>query len=171
MATGDRERRVGQRRYHSRSGRLPYNAEVASNESPSGSLENARAVLTDVLSDDPAVFAAYIYGSLVRGTAGPLSDVDVGLLILDSDNAGRICDRTMDALCRRLRTSRIDVIALAVAPMPLRYRVVRDGLLVLNRDAARVERFVSETVLQYLDFKPIRDRSLSLVREAILEKR
>jgi hypothetical protein len=77
----------------------------------------------------------------------------------------------MDALCRRLRTSRIDVLSLQDAPMPLRYRVVRDGLIVLCRDARVVERFVTETVVQYLDFKPLRDRAFELMREAILENR
>ena len=72
-------------------------------------------------------------------------------------------------LCRRLQTSRIDVISLAGAPMPLRYHVVRDGSLVLCRDAAALERFIAESILQYLDFKPLRDRAFGLVRDAILE--
>jgi len=75
----------------------------------------------------------------------------------------------MDALCRRLRTSRVDVVSLADAPPPLRYRVVRDGSLVACRDRAAVERFVVEAVLQYLDFKPLRDRAFARMRQAVLE--
>jgi hypothetical protein len=30
---------------------------------------------------------------------------------------------------------------------------------------------MTETVLQYLDFKPLRDRAFALVRDAILENR
>lgn len=77
----------------------------------------------------------------------------------------------MDALSRRLRTSALDVVSLADAPLPLRYRAARDGILVLGRDAAAVERFVTQTVLQYLDFKPLRDRAFAQVRAAILEQR
>lgn len=144
---------------------------VTSRESSVVSLETARAALIDILAAEPAVVAAYIFGSLARGSAGPLSDIDVGLLAVDVDEAALLCDRTMDALCRRLGTSRVDVVSLATAPVPLRYRAIRDGLLVVRRDAATVERFITETVLHYLDFKPVRDRAFELVRESILENR
>jgi hypothetical protein len=135
------------------------------------SLQAAQAALIDIVAAEPAVVAAYIFGSLARGAAGPLSDIDVGLLVSDADEAALVCDRTMEALSRRLGTSRVDVVSLASAPMPLRYRSIRDGLLVVRRDAGAVERFITETVLQYLDFKPIRDRALGLVRDSILENR
>ncbi len=128
-----------------------------------------RAALVETLATESRVVAAYLFGSLARGTAGPLSDIDVGLLVSDGSEGEAACARTMDALCRRLRTSRVDIVSLADAPVPLRYRVVRDGLLVACRDAASVERFVAETVLHYLDFKPLRDRAFALTRDAILQ--
>lgn len=128
--------------------------------------------IVETLADESAVIAAYLFGSVARGTAGPLSDIDVGLLFAGrSPGNDRVRDRTMDDLCRRLRTSRLDVVSLADAPLPLRYRVVRDGALVLCRDAAAVERFIVESVMQYLDFKPLRDRAFDVLRDAILEKR
>ena len=130
-----------------------------------------QAALINTLAAEPDVVAAYLFGSLAHGTAGPLSDVDVGLLADDRRRAQAACERTMDGLCRQLRTSRIDVVSLREASMPLRYRVVRDGLLVLCRDPGVVERFVAETVLQYLDFKPLRDRAFEVMRGAILENR
>jgi hypothetical protein len=99
-----------------------------------------------------------------------LSDVDVGLLIAGNAR-GEVAGRVTDALCRRLRTSKVDVLSLTDAPAPLRYRVVREGVLVLGRDAAVLERFIAESVLQYLDFKPLRDRAFDAVRKAILEAR
>jgi hypothetical protein len=129
------------------------------------------AALIETLAAQPDVVAAYLFGSAARGTAGPLSDLDVGLLAGDRHRAQAACERTTDALGRALRTSRIDVVSLASAPMPLRYHVVRDGSLVLCRDAAVVERFVTDTVLQYLDFKPLRDRAFQTMRSAILENR
>lgn len=127
-----------------------------------------RQALIDTLADEEAVAAVYLFGSLARGTAGALSDIDVGVLLRPAHDDPHLCDRAMDALCRRLRTSRVDVIALADAPMPLRYHAVRDGSVVVCRDAATLERFVAESVLQYLDFKPLRDRAFGLVRDAIL---
>ena len=36
--------------------------------------------IVEILADQPSVIAAYLFGSVARGTAGPLSDIDVGLL-------------------------------------------------------------------------------------------
>ena len=129
------------------------------------SRQAVQAALSEELAAEPGVVAAYLFGSVARGTAGPLSDIDVALLLADPREDGSVCDRTMDTLCRRFRTSRVDVVSLASAPMPLRYRVVRDGALVLCRDAAILERFITEAVLQYLDFKPLRDRAFGRMRE------
>ena len=138
---------------------------------PTPAREEVQAALAELLVAEPAVVAAYLFGSVASETAGPLSDVDIALLIPDRRQRQVVCDRMLDALCRRLRTSRVDVISLADAPVPLRYRVVRDGQLMTSRDAPIVERFVAETVLQYLDFQPLRDRAFSHMRDAILEGR
>ena len=125
--------------------------------------------IRDALADEPAAVAAYLFGSVARGTAGPLSDIDLGLLLADGTRADDpVCDRAADRLCRRLGTARIDVISLAAASMPLRYRVVRDGSLVWCREAGTLERFIVQSVLHYLDFKPIRDRAFRAQRYAIL---
>jgi predicted nucleotidyltransferase len=130
---------------------------------------DVRAALADILPAEPAIVAAYLFGSVARGTAGPMSDVDVGLLIGESSDGDAVTGRVTDALCRRLGTSRVDVVSLARVAMPVRYRVVRDGVLVACRDAKIVERFVVETVLHYLDFQPLRVRAFARVRQAVLE--
>jgi len=131
-----------------------------------------RTALIDILADETAVLAVYLFGSVARGTAGPLSDIDVGLL-LEGPQKGHesVVDRATHALRRRLRTSRVDVLSLADAPMPLRYRVVRDGTLVLCRDAAARQRFIAASVLHYLDFQPLRERAFAVQRGAILADR
>src|SRR5262249_27820525 len=125
-------------------------------------------VLRATLQTEPAVVAAYVFGSVASGAAGPLSDIDVALLVDGPQERRAVCDRMTDVLARRLHTSHVDVISLSDAPVPLRYRVVRDGRLVLSRDARLIERFVAETILQYLDFKPLRDRAFAHMRSAIL---
>jgi predicted nucleotidyltransferase len=127
-----------------------------------------RAVEAAVAGEDEVV-AAYLFGSAAHGTAGPLSDVDVALLTT-APSAGddAIVDRVADRLQRALRVRRVDVVALTRAPVPLRYRVIRDGLLIVSRDAARLERFVVESTLHYLDFAPLRERAFRTQRAAIL---
>lgn len=127
-----------------------------------------RAVETAVAGEDD-VIAAYVFGSSVHGAAGPLSDVDVAVLTKGSpadDDA--IVDRVADRLERTLRVPRVDVVALSRAALPLRYRVIRDGTLIVSRDAARLERFIVESTLYYLDFMPLREHAFRIQRAAIL---
>ena len=132
--------------------------------------DRAHTEIVTAVQAEPAVLAAYLFGSVARGTASPLSDLDVALLLREPSGA-EVVGRVTDALCRRLRTDGVDVVSLREAPVPLRYRVVREGTLVFCRDLAARERFTAETVLEYLDFRPLRDRALSLVRGAILGSR
>jgi predicted nucleotidyltransferase len=127
-----------------------------------------RAVETAVAGEDDVV-AAYIFGSSVQDAAGPLSDVDVAVLTNGSPaDEDAIVDRVADRLERTLRVPRVDVVALSRAALPLRYRVIRDGTLIVSRDAARLERFSVESTLHYLDFAPIRERAFRIQRAAIL---
>lgn len=133
--------------------------------------DSVRAALREIVDAEPAIVAAYLFGSLAHDAAGPLSDVDIALLIRNREERRVVCERAMDALCRRLHTSRVDVVSLADAPAPLRYRIVRQGALVVCRDPAVLQRFVTETVLDYLDFKPLRDQAFAVMRESILADR
>jgi hypothetical protein len=45
---------------------------------------------------------------------------------------------------------------------------VREGRVLLNRDSVMRERFEVNSVMRYLDFKPLRDRALLATRNAIL---
>jgi uncharacterized protein len=127
-----------------------------------------RWAVIDTVAAEPDVVAAYLFGSMVRRSAGPLSDVDVGLLVRGARDGEAVCGRVTDALCRRLETSHVDVVLLDDAPIPLRFRVVRDGSLVGCRNAGMLERFIVDTVLQYLDFQPLRARAFERMRQAIL---
>jgi predicted nucleotidyltransferase len=123
--------------------------------------------IAHAVSGEPSVVAAYLFGSVARGTAGPLSDIDVALLLPPGADGDALCDRVVERLASELRTDRIDVVSLRRAPLPLRYRVVSEGAVVLSRDRAALERFFVESVLQYLDFKVLRDRAFQTQREAI----
>lgn len=124
-------------------------------------LEDA-AVLDDVL-------LAYLFGSQARGQSGPLSDIDVAVLLVDAvDEACAFEKRLtlMDQISFLMRTNVVDVLVLNQSPVALAYRVVRDGVLVYCRDEAKRIEFVARTVGMYLDFKPILERQ----ERAILER-
>ena len=111
--------------------------------------------LRHLLADAPGVLAAYLYGSHARGRAGPLSDVDVALLLDTTNDEDRRLELTA-AIAHAVAPARADVVILNDAPLPLAYRVLRDGTVLVSRDdQARVEHWV-RTVDRYLDMAPAR---------------
>jgi len=122
----------------------------------------------EVLRSEPRVALAYLFGSVARGTPGPLSDIDLGVLLAAPAGRSEILGALMDRLVLRLRTEDVDLVDLAAAPFPLRYRVVREGRVVVCVDPRLRERFEVETVRRYLDFQPLRQRAFDIARAVIL---
>jgi hypothetical protein len=60
----------------------------------------------------------------------------------------------------------VDVVILNEAPLPLAYRVLRDGVLLYGRDEQTRILYQADTVSRYLDFKPFIDYQ----NRAILER-
>ena len=103
--------------------------------------------------------AVYLFGSEGRGQGRPDSDVDLGVLF------GRRPPPTLlgqpyalaDELQGLLRRP-VDVVTLDTAPPDLIHRVLRDGILVLDRDRAARIRFEVAARNAYFDLKPFLDR-------------
>jgi len=127
-------------------------------------MENVRATVERF----PSVVLAYLFGSVCKGGEGPLSDIDVAVLFENGDSKSALGD-LQDALCRVLKTDRVDLVSLAQAPAALAYRVIRDGQCIDCRDKRVREAFESSTVMRYLDFKPVRERAFQIARQRILE--
>lgn len=111
--------------------------------------------LRERLAEEPDVTVVYLFGSHARGSAGPLSDVDVAVLLRDGHGPDRRLELA-DAVGTAAGGVRADVTVLNDAPPALAYRVLRDGELLLSRDdRARVRHWV-RTVDRYLDMAPLR---------------
>jgi hypothetical protein len=123
----------------------------------------------EILRADEEVALGYLFGSQAASAAGPLSDVDVGVIFRAGTNVEIAHGELLDALVRALATDRVDLVVLDRAAPPLRYRVIRDGKLIHCIDEAIRVRFETDTVMRYLDFKPLRDRAFRWARKAILE--
>lgn len=105
-----------------------------------------------LLADAPGVLVAYLYGSHARGQAGPLSDVDVAVLIdsdnvlIDSDDEERRLALTA-SIADTVAPARADVVVLNHAPVALSYRVLRNGTVLAARDQrARAEHWVPRSI-------------------------
>jgi uncharacterized protein len=114
--------------------------------------------LTDAL-DRPEVMAAFLIGSQARGTAGPLSDVDLAIIhdsALSRRESLELRLSLIAAAGDALGTSEVDVIPLNRAPALIRHEALRDALILIDRDPqARVE-FQVSALRDYLDTEPMR---------------
>lgn len=107
----------------------------------------------------PPVAAAYLFGSVARGTAGPASDVDVAVLFA-SPPAPELSAQPFaleDELTSRLGRP-VQVVSLHSAPVDLVMRVLRDGRLVVDRDPSKRIAFEVRARNEFFDLKPFLDR-------------
>lgn len=102
------------------------------------------------------VLAAYLFGSVARGTAGAGSDVDVAVLLAGAPppTLEGLRFPLQDALEEALGAP-VQLVVLNGAPSDLVHRVLRDGILLLDRDPAARIRFEVRARNEYFDLQPI----------------
>ncbi|HWB68454.1 MAG TPA: nucleotidyltransferase domain-containing protein [Solirubrobacterales bacterium] len=105
--------------------------------------------------DLDGVAAVFLSGSQARGSAGPLSDVDLAVL-MEPGAPASLRLKLASLAGAALGTGEVDVIALNGASPLLRHRVARDGRLLLDRDPAARIAFKAEALRDYLDTAPLR---------------
>jgi predicted nucleotidyltransferase len=129
----------------------------------------ARLKLVPCLSDNPAememlraklsepanVAAAYLFGSVARGSDNASSDLDVGLLYSQAPA------QTLEAqpfqleseLCQQLRRP-VQLVVMNEAPVDLVHRILRDGILLFDKDPSRRIAFEVRSRNAYFDLLP-----------------
>lgn len=105
------------------------------------------------------ITACYQFGSTVRGGAGPLSDLDLAILVKEEDGAPSGLELLMlegllaYELGKRLHYE-VDLITLNRLRLPLQYAILKGGRLVYEADPAFRRKFTYRVVREYLDFQP-----------------
>jgi predicted nucleotidyltransferase len=116
-------------------------------------------VTEELASADDRLIAAYLFGSVARGTDSSSSDIDVGLLLRTAPS-GELDDLrfNLEGNLERALGQRTQVVILNNAPPDLVHRVLRDGRLLLDRDRAARIRFEVRARNEYFDLLPILNR-------------
>lgn len=113
------------------------------------------AAIARVLARYPEVCAAWLFGSVARGTASPDSDLDVGVVYpRGSDAHVDVAPRIAMELSRATGFERVDVVDLAAQGPIFAHRVLCDGLRVYEADRDRRVDFESDTMAHAFDFMP-----------------
>jgi hypothetical protein len=116
-------------------------------------------VMEVLASADDRLLAAYLFGSVARGTDTSNSDVDVGVLLRTAPS-GALNDLRFDLEgdLERALGRRTQIVILNNAPPDLVHRVLRDGRLLLDRDPAARIRFEVRARNEYFDLLPVLNR-------------
>lgn len=120
------------------------------------SIDRVREVAARVLEPEPAVVAAYAYGSRVEGRPLPASDLDIAIVLAGKEPEDPLfAERLAARIAGELSTGiEIDAHLADDLPLGVRGRVVTEGWLVYERDPVRRVEFETSTRRLYFDFLP-----------------
>jgi hypothetical protein len=113
-----------------------------------------------VLSTVPSVVAAWVFGSVARGTAREDSDLDVAVLlaapVAAEDRRGL---HDLAASLEQAAERRVDLVILGDHDPIIAHRVLSEGRLVLCRDRDSRIDFESRIHMRYMDWAPNYERA------------
>jgi predicted nucleotidyltransferase len=116
-----------------------------------------RDILVERLSRVDGLVAAYLFGSCARGEATAASDVDVALWLEKTPKTLESLPLELTADLEQRLGMPVDVIVLNGAPSDLVHRVLRDGILLVERDRSARIRFEVRARNDYFDLQPMRN--------------
>jgi predicted nucleotidyltransferase len=136
------------------------------------SLETLNRSLRAGFEQDARIAALYVFGSYAKGTAGPLSDIDIGILLNRAVARTAYFDLRLRYIAEAmtlLRTERVDVVLLNDAPTHLAYEVISRGVLVLEGNRRGRVAFEADRITRYLDIKPLFAAQVRATKEHLLK--
>ena len=111
-----------------------------------------------VLRDGPALRVAMLFGSAARGQLHADSDVDLGILPVDTDLPLRAELDLQAALAQACGRS-VDLVRLDHATTVLKWRVLQEGRAIAPTSHADLVRFTRDSALEYAEFAPALHRA------------
>jgi len=111
--------------------------------------------LQTLFSQEASARLAYVFGSQVLGKTGPLSDLDVGVLVTDSclDDPTACWTRLAHAVRSCVDIEEVDLMLLNQAPIERTYHVIADGERVYETDRATRVEYEAYVLGRYGDFR------------------
>lgn len=122
-------------------------------------VETLATRIADAFEGRADVVAVYLFGSHARGDARPNSDVDVAVLFASRPPSTLDAPRfVLEGELERTLGKPVDLIVLNDAPVDLRIRVLRDGMLLVDRVPERRIAFEVRTRNEAFDLEPVLTR-------------
>ena len=115
------------------------------------------------LESTPDVVFAYLFGSLAKGKLRPLSDVDIAVYLAAPLSFSDVKLDILGKLIDILHTDEIDLVVLNTADLPLAMNILKNKVVVVDKDPFVRHIYESLTMRKYFDF--------SIKEAAILRRR
>jgi predicted nucleotidyltransferase len=110
--------------------------------------------IRQVLLDGPPLQLAILFGSRARGTARPDSDID--LAILPEDPALSLRDESLlVANLEHATGARVDLVRVDHAAPALRWRIARDGIVLLSMPPQVAPRFLARAGIEHDELREL----------------
>jgi len=113
--------------------------------------------LAQTFEQHSEIVAVYLYGSYASGESGPLSDVDLAVLLKPNHSRNEMFELQLDLISQILQIIRgdeVDLVVLNETSPLLAYEVIRGGkVLFCRNDMARTQ-YEATTINRYLDWRP-----------------
>jgi predicted nucleotidyltransferase len=110
--------------------------------------------IRQVLLDGPPLRLAILFGSRARGAARPDSDID--LAILPVDPALSLRDESLlVANLEHATGARVDLVRVDRAPPALRWRIARDGIVLLSMPRQAAPRFLARAGIEHDELREL----------------
>lgn len=106
----------------------------------------------------PFIAAVYLFGSRVREQEGPLSDLDIAILVDERAPSAlellRIELLLAYELQKHLNVPEVDLVTLNRQRLTLQHAILRTGQLIYEANPKYRIRFTQRVIQDYLDFQP-----------------
>ncbi|MGQ9483235.1 type VII toxin-antitoxin system MntA family adenylyltransferase antitoxin [Chloroflexus sp.] len=107
-----------------------------------------------MMTTHPNVCLVYLFGSQVSGTTGPLSDVDLAVLLTHGTSMLQAMAKLELRFAVLLDGRRANLIVLNQAPIELAYAVIAQGTIIYQRSLAERVEYEAEVMSRYGDYLP-----------------
>jgi len=116
-------------------------------------MKDVMEMLRRYFKDKAQVKMAYLFGSMASERGGPLSDIDIGVLLdddLDRVERSKVKLELISELTSLLKSDRIDLVIMNDAPVNLNYEIIKSRKPLIENKSVKVD-FEHYILSRYLD--------------------
>jgi len=115
------------------------------------------ARMTATLAEQPDIVVAYLFGSVARGQANTMSDVDIAILLQKGLDEETMLARQLAILValEEMADREVQVTILNRASPFFTYQVIKEGMRLYERDKAERVEFEVRAMKEYFDVQPM----------------